>query len=150
MNPRETNPHEAQYWHAIFEALPLPAFIVDEDVRILNFNAEAGKLLGVAPKSSLRRRGGEVLHCIYAEAAGCGKSKPCKTCLIRNSVKDAVHGLDTRRKLHQAELRGSRGAMPVSLFVTTSLLPETAPPQVLLVLENVTETIRLHNQHHGP
>jgi len=150
MNLRETNHPEAQYWHAIVEALPLPAFIVDEDVRILNFNAEAGKLLGVAPKSSLRRRGGEVLHCIYAETAGCGKSKLCKTCLIRNSVKDAVHGLDTRRKLHQAELRGSRGAVPVSLFVTTSLLLETAPPQVLLVLENVTETIRLHNQHHSP
>lgn len=150
MNHRETSLPKPQYWHAIFDALPLPTFIVDEDVRILNFNAEAEKLLGVAPKSSLRRRGGEVLHCIYAETAGCGKSKPCNNCLIRNSVKDAVHGLNTRRKLHQTELRSSRGAVPVSLFVTTSLLPETTPPQILLVLENVTETIRLHNQHRSP
>ena len=150
MNHGETSHPNGQHWQAIFDALPLPTFIVDEDVRILSFNAEAEKLLGIAPKSSLRRRGGEVLHCIYAETAGCGKSKLCNNCLIRNSIKDAVHGLNTRRKLHQAELRGSRGAVPVSLFVTTSLLPETTPPQVLLVLENVTETIRLHNQHRSP
>jgi PAS domain-containing protein len=143
----ETNKQKAQYWRAIFDALPLPAFIVDEDVRMLDFNAEAEKLLGAAPKSALRRRGGEVLHCVYAESVGCGKSKPCKNCIIRNGVNDSIQGLDTRRKFHQAELRGSRGPVPVSLLVTASRLPDTAPPQVLLILENVAEAVRLYNQH---
>jgi PAS domain-containing protein len=147
MNFRETNKQKAQYWRAIFDALPLPAFIVDEDLRVLDFNAEAEKLLGAAPKSALRRRGGEVLHCVYAESVGCGKSKPCKSCIIRNSVKDAIGGLDTRRKYHQAELRGSRGSVPISLLVTASRLPDTATPQALIILENVAETVRLYNQH---
>ena len=147
MNFRETNKQKAQYWRAIFDALPLPAFIVDEDLRVLDFNAEAEKLLGAAPKSALRRRGGEVLHCVYAESVGCGKSKPCKSCIIRNSVKDAIGGLDTRRKYHQAELRGSRSSVPISLLVTASRLPDTATPQALIILENVAETVRLYNQH---
>jgi PAS domain-containing protein len=147
MNFRETNKQKAQYWRAIFDALPLPAFIVDEDLRVLDFNAEAEKLLGAAPKSALRRRGGEVLHCVYAESVGCGKSKPCKSCIIRNSVKAAIEGLDTRRKFYQAELRGSRGPVPISLLVTASRLPDTATPQALIILENVAETVRLYNQH---
>ena len=144
------NRPKAQFWQTIFDALPLPAFIVDEDVRVLDFNAEAEKLLGSAPKSALRRRGGEVLHCVYAESVGCGKSKPCKNCIIRNSVKAAIEGLDTHRKFYQAELRGSRGPVPISLLVTASRLPDTAPPQALLILENVAETVRLYQQNRRP
>jgi len=142
--------NRAQFSRAIFDALPLAAFIVDEDVRILDFNTEAEKLLGTVPKSSLWRRGGEVLHCVYAERLGCGQSKPCKNCIIRNSVKDAIGGLNTRRKFYQAELRGNCGSLSVKLFVTARRLPDTATPQALLILENVGETVRLLNQQLGP
>ena len=147
MNLPGTN--QPQFWRAIFDALPLTAFIVDEDVRILDFNTEAEKLLGTAPKSSLWRRGGDVLHCVYAEHLGCGQSRPCKNCILRNSVKDAIGGLETRRKFYQAELRGNRGSLSLNLFVTARRLPGTATPQALLILENIGETIRLLNQHLG-
>ena len=147
MNFMETGNFPSNRWRVIFDALPLPAFIVDEDVRIMDFNTAAEKLLGFAPKSALRRRGGEVFHCVQAGKAGCGKSKPCKNCAIRNSVADAIKGLNTRRKFCQPELRDSRGVVPVSLFVTTSLLPETSPLQALLVLEDVAETVRIYNSH---
>ena len=149
MGSWEPNPPPGQCWQVILDALPQPAFIVDDDVRILNFNTEAEKLLGTAPKSSLWRRGGEVLHCIHAGRLGCGQSKPCKNCLIRNSVKDAIGGLDTRRKFFRAELRGVRGSAKVNLFVTVRRLPGTEPPQALLILENVGETVRLYEQHRG-
>ena len=135
---------------AVFEAVPLPSFIVDEDLRILDFNAAAEAFLGFAPRSSLHRRGGEVLHCVYAGTIGCGKSKLCQKCVIRNSVKSAVAGTGVSRKFHQAELRSSRGVVPVSLLVTASLLPGTETPQLLLVLENVAETARLYQRHLGP
>ena len=147
MSFEETGQEKETFWRAIFDALPLPAFIVDEDVHILDFNAEAEKLLGPSPKSSLWRRGGEVLNCVYAERVGCGQSKPCKNCIIRNSVKDAIGGLDTHRKFFQAELRGSRGATTLNLFVTAHRLPDTATPQALLILENVMETVRLYREH---
>lgn len=143
------NAQSPKLWRVIFDALPLPAFIVDEDVRILSFNPEAEKVLGSAPNSALWRRGGEVLHCVYAEKQGCGKSKVCKNCVIRNSVKDAIGGLETHRKFFRAELVGSRGPVPVSLFVTAQPLPETPAPQALLILENVAETLRLYEQHRG-
>ncbi len=149
MSFEETSGSKERVWRAIFDGLPLPAFIVDEDVRILDFNTEAEKLLGTAPKSSLWRRSGDVLHCVYAERLGCGKSKPCQSCIIRNSVKAAIGGLDTHRKFFQAELRGSRGPVSVNLFVTARRLPPTTTPQALLILENVGETVRLYNQNRG-
>jgi PAS domain-containing protein len=138
---------EAPLWRAIFDALPLPAFIVDEDLRILHYNTVATQLLGPAPKSSLWRRGGEVLHCVASERQGCGGSKLCRNCIIRNSVKEAVGGMDTFRKLHRAELRGSRGATPVKLLVTARRLSDATAPKVLLVLENVAQTLQVCKQH---
>ncbi len=146
MNNHE-NDESPHFGRAVFNALPLPAFIVDDDVRILAYNAAAEKLLGVAPKSSLRRRGGEVLHCLCAGPLGCGQAKPCKNCIIRNSVKDAISGRNTRRKFYELSLRGSRGVTPVSLLVTANLLPESQPPQVLLILENMAETAQLYRRH---
>jgi len=140
---------QARFGRAVFDAVPLAAFMVDGDVRILEFNAAAEAFLGFAPRASLRRRGGEVFHCVHAGPNGCGKSKACQNCLIRTSVKAAINGKDIRRKFGQVELRGSRGAVPVSLLVTASLLPDTQTPQVLLILENVAETVRLCKRHAG-
>jgi PAS domain-containing protein len=145
----KTSASTTSLWRAVFDALPLPAFIVDDDVHILDYNNEAEKLLGAAPKSSLWRHGGDVLHCVYAERLGCGQSKPCKNCLIRNSVKDAIGGLDTRRRFYLAELRGNRGFVSASLFITARRLPEATTPQAVLILENVGETLRLYRQHQG-
>jgi len=146
MNRQKVDEPKTQYWRAVFDAVPLACFVVDEDVRILDFNVTAGKLLGTAPKSSLRRRGGEVLHCLYAEPAGCGKARPCKNCIIRNSVQAAVEGRNIQREPYQAELRGSRGVVAVNLLVTASRLPGTETPQVLLALENWGETVRLYRR----
>jgi PAS domain-containing protein len=143
----EANEPKERMWRVIFDAIPLPAFIVDEDIRILDFNPAAEDLLGPSPKSSLRRRGGEVFNCVHSTKAGCGKSKACQKCVIRNSVKDAVNGLNTRRKFCQPELRDSRAVVPVSFFVTASRLPETEPPLALLILENVAETVRLYKRN---
>jgi PAS domain-containing protein len=138
-----------QLWRTIFDAIPHPAFIMDEDMRVRNFNVEAEKLLGANPKSALWQRGGEALHCIYAGQLGCGKSPACQHCAIRTCVKDAFSGLTTRRKYFEAELRSNRGRTPVSMFVSVQLLPDTQIPQVLIILENLKETLRLYKQHHG-
>ena len=144
MNGQEKDELKAQYCRAIFDAIPMPAFIVDEDVRILDFNAAAEPLLGADPATALFRRGGEALHCIHAEMAGCGQAKACEDCVIRNSVRHALLGGATHRKLHQVELRSGQGVVPISLLVTASLLPYTETPQVLLILENFTETLARH------
>ena len=55
----------------LFDAMPMPVFVVDEDVRILECNAAATRLFGPDKQAVLKRRGGEVLHCVNAaEGAG--------------------------------------------------------------------------------
>lgn len=127
----------------IFDTIPLPTFVVDEDVCIQEFNKTAARLLGPEPESALHRRGGEALHCIHSEAHGCGRNEPCKQCVIRNSVNSAIRGRATHRQIHKAELRNGPGIAIVDLQVTASPLPDSGNPRVLLILEDVSELFAL-------
>lgn len=135
----ERDEQRTQYLRAIFDAFPVPAFIVDDDVKIHDFNTAAEALLGPEPAMSLYRRGGEVLHCIHAEKEGCGKAEFCRDCVIRNGVSKAFSTQATHRELHQAELRTEKGVAAIELLVTVSLLPYTEEPRALLILEDATE-----------
>ena len=55
---REKDEQKAQYLRAIFDAIPLPTFIVDSDVRIEDYNTAAEPFLGDEPAVTLHRRGG--------------------------------------------------------------------------------------------
>ena len=63
----------------LFNAMPMPVFVVDEDVRILEYNAAAARLLGSDKRAVLQRRGGAVLHCLHATESleGCGQAPAC-------------------------------------------------------------------------
>jgi PAS domain-containing protein len=132
-----------RFLRTVFDAIPLPTFIVDDDVRIQDYNTAAAQLLGPEPELALHHRGGDALHCIHSTAKGCGQSEPCKDCVVRNSVNHAFAGLGTHRQMHKAELRTQGGTVPVDLLVTTTLLPDTDPPRALLILEDVSELLTL-------
>ena len=90
---------DERYLRTVLDAIPLPVLVVDDDVRILDANREALRLLGDEPEIILRRRGGEVLHCIYAQQAldGCGTSDVCPDCTIRRAVNSAHLGKGVAR-----------------------------------------------------
>jgi len=134
----ERDERRIQYLRAIFDAFPVPAFIVDDDVRIQDFNTAAEQLLGPEPEIALHRRGGEALHCIHAESDGCGKTVFCRDCIVRNGVNRAFTRQATHREQHHAEVRTKEGIAAIDLLVTVSLLPYTAEPRALLILEDVT------------
>ena len=62
----------------LFDAMPLPVFVVDEDVNILEYNAAAARLLDQNMLPGEHRRGGDVLRCLtssffpYTLRAHCG------------------------------------------------------------------------------
>lgn len=143
MNCAETDECRIQYLRAVFDAIPQPAFVVDGDVRILDFNAAAELFLGEEPASALHQRGGEAFHCIHAQPQGCGRTEFCKGCVIRNSVNKALSGKGVCRELHLAELRAGRRIEPIDLLVTTSLLPYTSTPRVLLILEDIRAILNM-------
>jgi len=132
-----------QYLRAVFDAIPLPTFIVDSDVRILDKNAAAAQLLGAEPELALHQRGGDALHCIYAEARGCGQSECCRQCVLRNSVKQALEGQKTHRRMHKAGLRRQDKTVEIDLLVTATPLMGGEVPQVLIILEDISELVTL-------
>jgi hypothetical protein len=143
MSPGQNDLTQRQYLRTIFDTIPLPTFVVDEDVRIQDYNAAAGLLLGPEPELALHTRGGDAMHCIHAEAKGCGQSEPCKACVIRNSVKAAISGKVTHREIHKAELLSGGETVMIDLLVSTAPLPDAAAPRVLLLLEDISELLTL-------
>lgn len=131
------------YPRGIFDSIPLPMFILDSDVRILDQNTAAAQLLGSDPELALYRRGGDAMHCIRAEPKGCGQNECCKQCVIRSSVKQALEGQKTHRRLHKAELRRQDETVVIDLLVTTTPLLGEEVPQVLMILEDISELVTL-------
>ncbi len=131
---------------SIFDAMPSPIFLVDEDVRILGYNLAAGDLLSAGRTVVLQQRGGEALHCIHSEETpwGCGSAPACSDCVIRNSVSEAYRGGKTWRKLAQMQWKKPDGsAVVVQVLVTATPLRHADATLVLLALEDVSELMQL-------
>src|SRR5271169_6543700 len=73
----------------VFDALPLPAFVVDHDFNIVDFNFAGAKLLDRVPFAVLRLRNGGQLQCIHsAEADDGAATEPCQECIVKNFVRE--------------------------------------------------------------
>lgn len=130
---------------AVFNTIPIPAFVVDEDSRILDMNAAAALFCRQDLESSYGLRGGEVLNCIHASdvPAGCGHGSVCKTCVIRNSVKSLFEGRPVSRA------RAKMSFLPVFdqktkvLLVTVGEASSDGEQLALVLLEDITATDEL-------
>jgi nitrogen fixation/metabolism regulation signal transduction histidine kinase len=140
-------PHDerADFLRAVLDAIPSPVLIVDDDIRILDFNLAAAQLLGEAGSIVLKRRGGEALHCIHSAETpgGCGSAPACGDCAIRNSVREAYDGKRVCRKAHLLEIAAGGRNIDVNMLVTTAPIQYKAERLVLLVLEDVSELVSL-------
>jgi PAS domain-containing protein len=126
-----------------FDAIPFPTLVVDDDVRILFWNSAALNLL--SEKNVFQRRGGEVLHCIHSTETkeGCGHAPHCKTCIVRISVSEAIHGGKVYRKKTVMELKTDGNLTAIPLLVTTSPYLYQRQKLALLILENIQELMQL-------
>lgn len=139
----ETNP--SSYYRTILNTMPLPVFVVDDDVRILDFNEAAAKLLAAGRGEVLHRRGGEALHCIHAHETpgGCGHSEACRNCVIRNAVGLAAAGHRVNQHKTRLELRTACGTVGVDILVTAAPMDLEGQRRTLLILENISELLAL-------
>lgn len=129
----------------IFNTIPLPIFLVDDDVRILRANKAASTLLEALELTFDRKRGGEVFHCIHATEVpeGCGHAPSCSDCVIRNSVKNAVRGTEVKRERTMMQLRIGNEIKEVPFLVTTAPLAYEGGRFTLLILEEISELLQL-------
>jgi PAS domain-containing protein len=139
--PRDT------YLQALFDAVPSPIFVVDDDVNILDFNAAAGQFVGAERKEVLRRRGGDVLHCVHAhdDPEGCGRAPACRDCVIRNSVRRAFEGDRTTRARAWLQRENRGGKVGLYALVTVSPIGDECEGLALLILEDITELMELRD-----
>jgi len=130
----------------ILNAMPLPVFIVDDDVRIIAFNLPASAMLGREPRIVLRRRAGEVLHCIHAEEVpeGCGRAPFCEACIVRSSVTASFRDHKMiRRKAGMELVEDGKGNKKIFLLVTTAPFEYRGDGYVLLILQDLSELTEL-------
>jgi hypothetical protein len=137
--------NHADFMKAVIDAFPSPLFVVDEDVGILEYNKAAEALLDEDKTLTLRKKGGDALHCLHAfeTPEGCGSAPFCADCVIRNSVGEAFSGRSVVRKKTQAELIIKGSATRIYLLVTVSPFAYENEKLALLVLEDMTETVSL-------
>lgn len=130
---------------AVFDAMPLLIFVVDDDVRILEYNVTASELLAAPRSAILKRRGGEVLHCLHATEVpeGCGRAPFCKNCVIRNSVAEAFHGNQVVRRRTKLEMIRDENKLEIYALITASPFLYEQRPLVLLVIEDISEIAEL-------
>lgn len=130
---------------SILNAIPLPIFLVDEDVRIFWSNLGAAPMLDMEPDLVFLRRCGEVFHCLHAveSTAGCGRTEFCKDCPIRNSVQQSIKGQRVVRKKNRLKMVGRDKVVEINLLVTTAPFAYQDESLVLLLLEDISELLEL-------
>jgi PAS domain-containing protein len=130
----------------IFDALPSAVFVVDEDVRIQEYNNAASELLMADRQTILRHRAGDILHCIRSNDVpeGCGRSPFCKDCIIRNSVTEAFRGKRVVRRRARIELIRNAGTVEIYALITVSPFVFEDRPLLLLVIEDISEIAELY------
>ncbi len=129
------------FHRVLFNAMPMPVFVVDEDTSILEYNAAAARLLGRDNKAILQRRSGEVLHCIHSTDVpeGCGRGPACPDCVVRQSVAAAARGRRVTRRWAQMELREGPRRKKVDLRVSCEPISYQDHSFVLLILEGLND-----------
>ena len=131
----------------VFDALPSMIFVVDRDVRIQEYNAAAEELITGRRENVIQQRAGDILHCIHSTETpeGCGRSSPCRDCIIRNSVTTALQGKRVVRRRVRMELIRKGHKVGIYALVTVSPFSYRSSPHALLVIENLNEIAELYN-----
>jgi hypothetical protein len=124
----------------IFDAIPIPVFMVDDDVRVLDLNGAAVQLCGQERTAVYRHRGGHVLHCLRSldVPEGCGRGPACKSCVIRNSVKHSLTGRTISRKRMIVYVMHELGTREMHVLVTACPMPPGSEARALLMMEDIT------------
>ena len=136
-----------QFYRAILNAIPLPIFLVAEDIQIEELNEAASRTFGLDRESVIQQRGGDVLHCLHAleTPEGCGRSESCTDCVIRNSILSCLAGQGVHRRRMKFQVVNGEKKKDLELLVTAAPLPGDGSDRALLILEDITELTLLKN-----
>jgi hypothetical protein len=129
------------FHRVLFDAMPMPVFVVDKHVCIYDYNAAAARLLRKDKKLVIRRRGGEVLNCVHSMEGikGCGSAPACRDCVVLKSVRSAARGHRVTRQWAQMELARNGRTARVKMRVSCQPFTYGRSSFILLVLEGLND-----------
>jgi len=125
---------------AVFNAIPIPAFVVDDDAQILDMNQAAADFCAQDLQGAYLHRAGDVLNCIHAKDVpeGCGRGPSCNKCVIRNSVKRFFEGHPVNRARMKMNFLPVAEQKAKVLLITTNNIRSKGERVALLIVEDVT------------
>ncbi len=127
------------YYEDVFEAAPCALLVVDQDLRIVDFNRSAFALFGEQgdPINSLL---GHALRCenALASSGGCGTSEECPECRFRTDAGECLRTGRATRSIVSKRMITERGVAVDTLMVQsaaahTSKRPGTGTNLVLAI-----------------
>jgi hypothetical protein len=124
----------------VFDVLPLPAFIVDRDFNIIDFNLAGSGLLDRVPFAVLRLRGGEQVQCVHSiETTEGAAIAACQDCVANNLVREVLGQADARRRTGRMRLRGEAETAEVDFLITVAPIADESEPLALVILDDAAE-----------
>jgi hypothetical protein len=139
MNPqRESLSKDNSLFHALINANPDWAFIVNSNVQIVDFNTQVFTDFG-DDKNILNELSGNVLNCKNAIESGgaCGETQSCKSCVIRNSVEKSIHKNLVFRSTTKVYLKQGKELKRLELQVTAMPFIYEGKDYAYLTIENL-------------
>jgi hypothetical protein len=102
------------------DELKAPVLVVQDNARVISANAAARRLLSKEQLEICGELAGDVIGCSHAkEPGGCGRTRHCKSCAIRQCV---THTLDTGeacRKTAYADIAIFNGDRRIRFLIET-------------------------------
>ncbi len=136
-----TSNEKADLTKAIFDALPSMIFVVDGDARIFEYNEAAGRLFAASREYAIKRRTGEILHCVHSleTPEGCGRAPACTDCVVRASIRQAADGARIVRQRVRIQLSLDGAVVSIFALITATPFEFQNRPMILLVIEDLKD-----------
>jgi PAS domain-containing protein len=123
----------------IFEAIPSPVFILDQDLCILDFNEAAVRMADPVVFETLRAGVGEFPGCANVER--CGTFGACRGCEIRSAAAEALRGGNVRRRAMRMRAQRDGQLAEAEYLITAVPFQDGLQPLVLMMLEDLDAMI---------
>lgn len=135
---------KADFLQTLFDAVPLPLFVVDGDVQVQLLNRAAASAFDLSNEAAYKHRGGDLFGCLFAEGPeGCGQHSACADCVVRNAVGEAIKGTAVmRRKTVMTFVRNDE-MQEGNFLVTAAPFVYEGTTFALLTLEDINELLQL-------
>ena len=126
-----------EFAKALFQGLTVPAFLCRPDASVVAANGPAGALLATWARAPFDRPAGDLLGCLNASDAGCGRGPRCADCPVRSAIRRAAAGERVERVPVAMVLLRDGEAHRVELRVTAvpARLPRAPAPTLAPALE---------------